>query len=29
MDPLVAMVVFVFAVFFGLLSFNGANSKRK
>jgi hypothetical protein len=29
MDPLVAMVVFVFAVFFGLLSFNGSNPNKK
>ena len=29
MDPLVAMVVIVFAVFFGLLSFNGSNSNKK
>ncbi len=29
MDPLVAMVVFVFAVFFGLLSFGGTNPKNK
>jgi hypothetical protein len=29
MDPLVAMVVFVFAVFFGLLSFGGSTPKKK
>ena len=29
MDPLVAMVVFVFAVFFGLLSFSGSRPKNK